>query len=391
MSEAIDVAFAQASEAMLERFDDVVGPMLAHLAAELPDEYGPGTLGWQLIEPGAVECARKELEHLSREAMPTPEAVATDREGARISARTGAGIDWVLFLYRAGHRAQWDVWLDVVEGMGLDPAARRAVLARGSAFFFDYAEQLGRYVTEAYLAEHETIVGSREQRRVRAVTTLLAGSTSDSEDLGHPLEVRHVAVVARGSGVREALEATAATHGRTLLAVAQPEGEWWAWLSGPRAVEESAITRSLRDRLDDGATAGVGLDAEGPDGFRRSHEEALAARRGADPATSAVASFDAVALVALVAGDTEAAKRFVARELRGLDDPSERSGRLRETLEAWFATGQNAAATAALLGIHEQTVAQRLRAVEDRTGQSPAARRAEIETALRLRRHLDTG
>lgn len=53
----------------------------------------------------------------------------------------------------------------------------------------------------------------------------------------------------------------------------------------------------------------------------------------------------------------------------------------RQTLRAWFAVGHNAAA----LGVHEQTVAQRLRAVEERTGRPVASRRAELETALRLR------
>ena len=46
------------------------------------------------------------------------------------------------------------------------------------------------------------------------------------------------------------------------------------------------------------------------------------------------------------------------------------------------------AAAAAALGVHEQTVAARLRAVEERTGRSVAARRAELETALRLREYL---
>ena len=76
--------------------------------------------------------------------------------------------------------------------------------------------------------------------------------------------------------------------------------------------------------------------------------------------------------------------QLLARELSGLDADDIRSGRLRQTLREWR-PGQNAAAAAAALGVHEQTVAQRLRTVEERTGRPVAARRAELETALRLR------
>ena len=87
----------------------------------------------------------------------------------------------------------------------------------------------------------------------------------------------------------------------------------------------------------------------------------------------------------LAGQDPQRARAFVGRELRGIDGDDARSQRLRETLRAYFAAHQNAAAAAAALGIHEQTVAQRLRAVEQRTGRSVAARRAELDTALRLR------
>jgi sugar diacid utilization regulator len=57
-------------------------------------------------------------------------------------------------------------------------------------------------------------------------------------------------------------------------------------------------------------------------------------------------------------------------------------------LTTYFAHGGNAAATAKALDIHEQTVAQRLTAVEERTGRAILNRRAELEAALRLRRYF---
>ena len=84
--------------------------------------------------------------------------------------------------------------------------------------------------------------------------------------------------------------------------------------------------------------------------------------------------------------DEEAAREFLERELRPLLGDDDRERRLRETLRAYFASAQNASATAAMLGVHEQTVAYRLRAIEKRLGCPATTRRAELETALRLER-----
>jgi PucR C-terminal helix-turn-helix domain len=48
------------------------------------------------------------------------------------------------------------------------------------------------------------------------------------------------------------------------------------------------------------------------------------------------------------------------------------------------ASAQNASAAAAMLGVHEHTVGYRLRTIEERLGRPVIARRAELETALRL-------
>ena len=101
--------------------------------------------------------------------------------------------------------------------------------------------------------------------------------------------------------------------------------------------------------------------------------------------------YDEVALEAMAAENETEARSFIARELRGLDGADARSRRLRETLRAYFAAGQNAASTAAALGVHEHTVARRLQVVEDRIRRPVTARRAELDTALRLRRYLGAG
>ena len=57
--------------------------------------------------------------------------------------------------------------------------------------------------------------------------------------------------------------------------------------------------------------------------------------------------------------------------------------RVRETLDAWLVAGSYVGA-AALLGVHEQTVRQRLHRLEEALGQSLQRRRTELHVALRL-------
>ena len=56
--------------------------------------------------------------------------------------------------------------------------------------------------------------------------------------------------------------------------------------------------------------------------------------------------------------------------------------------EQYFAAGAERGRDRRSARVHEQTVARRLRAVEERTGGQVAARRAELEVALRLRCYL---
>jgi DNA-binding PucR family transcriptional regulator len=128
----------------------------------------------------------------------------------------------------------------------------------------------------------------------------------------------------------------------------------------------------------------VGGPASGAEGFRRAHTEAQSAHRVALRRPAPVTLYDDVALEALAAEDDSRARAFVARELGPLaaDDP--RALTLRATLRAYFGVAQNASSAAALLGVHERTVANRLRAVEEHLGRPVSARHAELDTALRL-------
>ena len=342
----------------------------------------------ELLRLGAPESIGAELRALVGGGSLPELCPPIDAEGGRTAARAGVPLAALLYLYRAGHSAQWSGWFELVEGSDVDAAARAELLQRGSRFFFAYADRLSAFVTEEYTRERDRMLRGQEQRRVHLVRDLLEGRDVDESMLDYDLDQHHVGLVVWGADAARLVRDLATVLGRTALLVDVVEQTWWAWLGGSDPLRAQDLERLRRPRMPAGVHAAIGDEASGLAGFRRTHEQAVTAQRAVSRTGASVVNYDEIALEALALGDGERAEEFVDRELAGLAGEDPRSRRLRETLEAYFESGHNAAAAAAALGVHEQTVAQRLRAVEARTGRPVATRRAELEVALRLRRYL---
>ena len=315
------------------------------------------------------------------------ECPPVDAEGAREGARAGSPLSLLLDGYRAGHQAQWEAWFDLVEAEQLAGAERDEILRRGSRFFFDYAARLSAFVTEEYMSERDRALRSAEQRQMRLVVRALDGEPVDTGSLDYPFDIHHIAIVASGDGAGEALRNRARELDRRSLVLEVAEGIWWAWLGGAAPLAQAEQRLELARDL----VVGIGTATFGAEGFRRTHRQAsrahgVAIRRGAS-----AAHYRDLVLEDLASRDEEDARAFVASELHGIAGEDQRSKRLRSTLLVYFAKGQNAKAAAAHLGIHQQTVAQRLAAVEERIGHAVAPRRAELEVALRLSNYLEEG
>jgi hypothetical protein len=368
--------------------DEMVEELLGRWP-ELP-EWAPSARP-ELEEPVrrlTRESIRAELAALRHGRLPESLSEA-DAEFAREAARLGAPVTTLSFGFRGGHAVQWRHWFELVERSEADPGRRRELLEHGSAFFFAYADRMVQMVSDEYSRERERLLRSSEQRRVHLVRELLDGAQIDGSALDYDLAAWHVGLVAWGPGAAEAARVLASRSERRLLLVGVVEDTFWGWL-GSRGDPDQRDSRALAHALPAGAARlALGSAHRGPAGFRRSHREARDAHRvalgGADPVTC----YEDVALVVLASRDEDAARAFVTGELRGLDRQDTRARRLRETLAAYYDCAQNAAATATLLGVHQQTVANRLRTIESLTGRSVTARHAELATALRLRRLLD--
>jgi hypothetical protein len=307
---------------------------------------------------------------------------------ARAAANAGVSLATVLRAYRIAHAVCWREWMRGTDELDLPPRERTALLEQGSEFLFEFVDHVSALVTETYGREREMFLRSIEQRRLRIVRDLIDGVQGDATDLEYDLGLEHVGVVAWGAEAEAAVGQLGHRLERRILLVAASDETTWAWLGARSPLSGAELRLIERFQPPPGTFLALGDPARGLRGFRETHRQARDAQRVALPLGMPLTRYDQVALEALAIRDERYARAFVARELAPLAGDDERSRRLRETLCAYFATGQNAAAAAARLGVHDQTVSYRLRTIERRLGRPVHSRRAELELALRLDAYL---
>lgn len=382
---------ADTARALARRLDEFAARQLTAVAIELPE--------WTVERPDLEDrqraiahgSLRDQLETL-RTADPLPTACPVwDLDLANLAATVGAPLAPLLATYRLGAAMLLDAWIEEVEQLGLTAPDRLALIRAGSAFFSAYAGRLSDLIGAAHTSERDRALRGTAQRRVQLVNALLAGVDVGTDQLEHELDGHHVAVIVWGPGAGEAITALAQDLDRRLLLLPQVAETWWAWLSGVRPLDDARTMQLTRWLPPADVRAAISGSHPGIEGFRRAHEDARLAHRAAQRRDDQLVPYATIALEALASADEAAARRFVDDELLGLNGDDRRSAGLRATLAAYFAAGHNAAATARRLGVHEQTVVNRLRTVETLIGAPVNARRAELETALRLRIRFAAG
>lgn len=365
------------------RLDELVERTFANMRREIP--------AW-MREPPLDEETRgftrssilAELEALRSGVLPES-CPPVDLYGARRGAEASTPLALLLDGYRAGHQAQWEAWSDEVEARDLDAPRRRALLARGSRFFFAYASRVSGFVTDAYEAERQRTTPGADQRRLHVVKQILAGDDTDAAALGHSFDNPQLGFIAWGPNARAGAEAFAKAIGPPRLLVPLTDEVIWGWLSPAETNDEPSRPGFGSFDPPSASRLAVGERHEGVQGFRHTHFQAEAAYRAGRGLARSLILYRDVALEDLTTRDRRAADAFIAAELRELDGDDIRSQRLRETALAYFRAGQNAKAAAAELGVHQQTVGERLGAIERATGRPVVERRGELEIALRVR------
>jgi DNA-binding PucR family transcriptional regulator len=323
------------------------------------------------------------------------EAPVTALEHARAMASRGHSVDVMLRFYRLGHEYFTEKLSDWLTDRIDDPATALRTFVDLERFGFRYIDRISSLVAAEYVAELDRRQNQARAERDDVVRALLAGERVDTARaervLSHRLTGRQIGFVCWADDRGVDLEGFARQVGKHLgvshsLVVADgPLAVWgWASVTGDVRTSLTGMAAEVPGECENVHVA-VGSPHPGAAGFRTSHLEAVRTRRVIElsgRAAPSITEFSDVALVDAISRDLDAARAFVAAQLGDLarDDAKERGERaaLLAVLDA-----QGSLTTAArTLGIHKNTVLQRVRRAEERRGRPATFKVAELHAAL---------
>lgn len=245
--------------------------------------------------------------------------------------------------------------------------------------------QILRTLALAIDAKEEQQSGtSLEHRRLRAVQQLLAGERVDAALLTYNFACFHGGVAVHGPDPHQRLDALRQSLDSRLLIISVDPTSVWAWLGGNEQLVQTDLNYLQTTRWPKGTAVGCGEPAQGLEGWRLTHRQALAALPIAQGHPTGVISYPDVALLATALHDDLLSSSLRQAFLAPLEEDRDGGQAAKDTLRAYFKARRNASSAAAVLGVNRATVRNRLTAIEDRLGRSPDAVSAELEVALQL-------
>ncbi|HTT96255.1 MAG TPA: helix-turn-helix domain-containing protein [Solirubrobacterales bacterium] len=386
--EAVAAEFARLVDALEDRLDRLAAEGLEAMRGRVPRWVSETGEVWRQLGDCIRGTLRTEWAAFRDGFLPgrLPDVDATL---IVMAARVG-DLSSLLAGYRFAQMALWGSWFELIEASAGDEDTKRELLRHGSQYFFQYADLVNRYMAEGYQRSVERAAAQGEHHRFQALKTLLEADPLSGSDLDLDLNNHHLGCVAWGEGADQAVRRLASLLGRPAQLTLRLHDNWWGWISGSRPLDGDQRETLRGFDPGPGIRLAFGLEGFGESGFRATNHQALRAQWVAPPGP-AVIHYEDVAVETLATEAESDARAFVAHELRGIDDPSAASARLRDTLAAYFAAELNAASAAAALGVHHQTVTNRLRVVEERIGRPLGSRHLELAVALRLRATLSGG
>jgi hypothetical protein len=323
------------------------------------------------------------------------EAPVTALEHARAMASRGYSVDVMLRFYRLGHEYFTEKLSDSLTDWTDDPVVALRTFIDLERFGFRYIDRISSLVAAEYVAELDRRQNQARAERDDVVRALLAGERVDvaraERVLSYRLTGRQLGFVCWVDDRGVDLEGFAKQVGRYLGAghsLVVPDGPLavWGWASVTGDVRTSLARMATEFPGEhENVHIAVGSPHQGVAGFRTSHLEALRTRRVIElsgRAAPSITEFSDVALVDAISRDLDAAKAFVAAQLGDLagDDAKERGE--RAALLAVLDARGSLTTAARTLGIHKNTVLQRVRRAEERRGRPATIKIAELHAAL---------
>jgi DNA-binding PucR family transcriptional regulator len=386
---------------LAEHAADVADDVAHTILLELPELSGPELAAG--VRASTIASIDAFVSAIDRGGDPATVPPPTESlRFARDVAHAGVPFTTLLRKYRIGQAAFSRHLLDQLGAQIDDRAIFEEAVRRANEFTFTFIDHIADAIVGEYQREREVWQRSAAALQAETVAAILDGRLTDpvvaGRRLRHELDRRQLAfVVWRAEDAEDervdALERVAREVASALgcshpLLVATGRRSMSGWLASAGPFEMAALDRpALPCARDAGAKVAVGEPAFGLEGFRSSHLEARGAQRVAelmDRAPGSIVRYDSVALASMVVADLDQARRFVERELGPLLADDDASRRVAGTLRVYLEERASPVRTARRLGIHQNTVAHRIRRVEELLGRSVGERTLELQVALKL-------
>ncbi len=370
VAESLRARRAEIEQATLTRVRAITDPV-----TQADPEYAHGL---RVAVSAAIEHGLTALERSQDRPPPVPPVLLAQ---ARLAARAGVSLDTVLRRYFAGYTLFGDFVIAEAEQGALLRGSAFQRLLRGQAVLFD---RVVAAVSEEYSREEPAQLVNSEQYRADQIQRLLAGELLDTAKLAYDFEAWHLGAIAFGPGSAEALSELAECFGHRLLLVRREESMAWAWFGARQKPDPGDFARIASRVWPAEASLSLGEPSRGLAGWRLSHRQAKAALPAALRGRGGVVRYADVALVASMLRDDLLITSLHELYLAPLGEERDGGAVARETLRAYFTAERNVSSAAAALGVNRQTVANRLRSIEERLGRPLTTCTADLEAALRL-------
>jgi DNA-binding PucR family transcriptional regulator len=386
---------AVALELDVDRVADHLTAALHDEIAELPEDAASRHATRRTAADSTLEMARA----VGGTPVGPPDPPVRSILSARAMARSGQDPRALVRVVHISHRVLLAQLQQRLLELDLPADVLADAVATCQRITFDWTDAgMTRLIAE-YQDEHDRLARSGHAERARAIRAVLSedsvDATASSRALRYDLSRHHTALILwsesseEGSTLQAAADEVAATLGAGRpLSLAVAGATLWAWVATTNPPGD-AVSR-IAGRTD-GVSIAVGEPAPGIAGFRTTHEDAQVAHRVANLSkrrAGAVTRYGEVRLAAMLATDLGRVRRFVHAQLGDLVLDNDEHRRLRSTLKVFLDERGNRHATAERLGVHVNTVRNRIRTAEQLLDDRLQTQPVELHVALAVAERL---
>lgn len=373
-----EVIRAELAGRLRDRCDEIESTVLARVSRLADPVVGLDSTRAPALEcaiSGAVGYCIEGIEKGAEWPVLIPPAAARQ---ARRAAQEGVSLDLLLRRYAAGSKALEEFIVAEAEGV---PSGVLCQILSDQA---PRVDRLLEFVAGEYKEEYEQARRLPSQRKAdRIIQLLRSDGPAGPVDFDYDFEGWHVGLILKGRGAELAARTCAERLGCRLLHAPRDSETSWAWLGSRSQLPAGKFGSALIDSLPGHVSVAVGEPRLGLEGWRLSHREAqMALRVMVRSGERLVRGRDVILHVAVMEEDTFA-KSLVDAYLAPLKQHAN-ARKLLEALRAYLASGGNAAAAAASIGVTRHTVQRRIRTVEETLGRPFQSCFAELHIALEI-------